>query len=239
MLPLILILLIWHLASLKYPDSLIPSPFQVMSRAYYLVISGRFLPHFLATLTRVSLGFTGAFTTALVFSIILSNFFQLKEVSSVITILNMIPSIIWIFIFIIVIGPFSSAIIASIYMNSLPRFINYFRSGINNFDQSLAKITQVYKIKGASKFLSVTLPQLWVVIFPSIRNEIANAWKVAIISEVFGVGTGIGYQIYYSFGIFSVRDVLAWATLFILFVLILEIVLIRPLEKWTFRWKNI
>ncbi len=231
--------LLWVLASERYTQFLIPSPAAVIGKAFRLISSGEFLRDFLLTTRRVAAGLGLAFILAVPAAVIYWRVSVLSlAIGTVLLVFNMIPSVLWIFMLTILLGPSESVIILSIFLNTFPRLVNYFISGLRNINTLYESVTKTYRISGALKIRHILLPQLWVVVFPSFRNEIANAWKVAVISEIFGVGNGIGYKIYYSFALFSLRDVLAWVSIFVGFIFLLELGILRPVERMTLRWKH-
>jgi NitT/TauT family transport system permease protein len=53
-----------------------------------------------------------------------------------------------------------------------------------------------------------------------------------------GRSTGVGYRIQYWYHLFNMERVLASAVLFMLVMLIIELVVVRNLEQYLFRWRR-
>src|SRR5919106_553771 len=66
----------------------------------------------------------------------------------------------------------------------------------------------------------------------------ANSWKLAALAETFVGYLGIGFQLEKAFQTFSVVTLFAWTFFFVLFVILVERVLITPLERRVFAWRD-
>ena len=77
----------------------------------------------------------------------------------------------------------------------------------------------------------VILPSLLPFIMAAIRVGFTIAWKVAVLTEVFGASSGIGYQLRYNFQLFSMRTMVAWALLFGAVMLVIEYGILVPAEN--------
>ena len=63
------------------------------------------------------------------------------------------------------------------------------------------------------------------------------AWKMAIISEMLGLSNGVGYMLMYWFHVLNMVQVFAWMLLFTAVMLLVEYVVITPLERASLRWR--
>jgi NitT/TauT family transport system permease protein len=96
---------------------------------------------------------------------------------------------------------------------------------------------RVYRVDRPRLIKRVIIPTLMPFIMAATRIGFTVAWKVAVLTEVFGASTGIGYQMRYQFGIFSVRGIVAWALLFGIVMLVIEYGCLIPLERYFNRWR--
>jgi NitT/TauT family transport system permease protein len=74
-------------------------------------------------------------------------------------------------------------------------------------------------------------------LFSAARASFAASWKLAALAETFGGTTGVGVQIRKAFQGFAVADMLAWMMFFVIFVVVVERLVLIPLERHAFRYR--
>jgi NitT/TauT family transport system permease protein len=70
------------------------------------------------------------------------------------------------------------------------------------------------------------------------RSGIALIWKIVLVVELLGRSNGIGYQISVFFQLFDIASILAYTLAFILVMLVVEIGLVGPMERYVTRWRK-
>jgi NitT/TauT family transport system permease protein len=138
---------------------------------------------------------------------------------------------------IMVLGIGLAAPVTAIALASLPFVAVNVREGVKSVDKQLLDMCSVYRIDRPRLIRRVIVPTLMPFIMAAVRIGFTVAWKVAVLTEVFGASTGIGYQMRYQFGIFSVRGIVAWALLFGIVRLVIEYGALIPLERYFDRWR--
>ncbi len=71
----------------------------------------------------------------------------------------------------------------------------------------------------------------------SARSGLSLVWKIVLIVELLGRPNGVGFEIGVAFQLFDVTRILAYALAFVLVMLAVETLLIRPLERHANRWR--
>ena len=84
----------------------------------------------------------------------------------------------------------------------------------------------------------VYLPQLMPYIFSAFRYAFGVTWKIVALAETFGLKFGIGYMFFFWFGQFNMEQVLAWITMFVVLMLLLEHGVFAVLERRAFAWRH-
>jgi NitT/TauT family transport system permease protein len=111
--------------------------------------------------------------------------------------------------------------------------------GLEGVDQHLLQMSAAYGRKPRAVLRHVLIPAIVPYVFAGVRLSFALAWKVEQLTEVFGSSKGVGFRIREAFQKFSVRGVLAWVLLFIVFMLIVERLILVRLERRLFRWRTV
>lgn len=111
--------------------------------------------------------------------------------------------------------------------------------GLNSADRELDQLSQIYRIGTWRHVRHVLAPYVAPYIFSSLRNAHALAWKVIVAVEIFGAAkAGFGAQFSYAWTYFLMVDVHLWLLVFMAVVLIAEYGVLRPAERFVFRWRD-
>ena len=60
---------------------------------------------------------------------------------------------------------------------------------------------------------------------------------MTVVAEMLGASKGVGYMLNYSFGLFSMKHVVAWVTIIVSVMLFIELVVIRFIEGRVLAWR--
>jgi NitT/TauT family transport system permease protein len=83
----------------------------------------------------------------------------------------------------------------------------------------------------------VYLPQLYPYLMAAARNGLSLVWKIVLVVELIGRSNGVGFQLGVHFQFFDIASILAYSGAFILVVLAVEAMVLRPLETSLTRWR--
>ncbi|NOR33004.1 MAG: ABC transporter permease, partial [Sulfitobacter sp.] len=70
------------------------------------------------------------------------------------------------------------------------------------------------------------------------RSGVAVIWKIVLVVEFLGRSSGVGFQIHLYFQLFDVAMVLVYALSFIGVMLVVEWLILQPLERHVSRWRR-
>jgi NitT/TauT family transport system permease protein len=110
--------------------------------------------------------------------------------------------------------------------------------GMKTLDPRLSEMARVFGVPRWIIFRRVILPQTVPFLFAAARFGLALTWKIMIFVELLGRSSGVGYRIQYWYQLFNMERVLASALPFIVLMLIIELVILRNMETYLFRWKR-
>jgi NitT/TauT family transport system permease protein len=115
--------------------------------------------------------------------------------------------------------------------------VNIFE-GAKAMDKSLNQMAVTFKAPRSLLIRKVYLPQLMPYIFSAFRYAFGVTWKIVALAETFGLKFGIGYMFFFWFGQFNMEQVLAWITMFVVLMLLLEHGVFAVLERRAFAWRH-
>jgi NitT/TauT family transport system permease protein len=84
----------------------------------------------------------------------------------------------------------------------------------------------------------IYLPQLMPYIFSAFRYAFGMTCKIVALAETFGLKFGIGYMFFFWFEQFNITQTLAWITMFVVLMLVLEYGVFARLESRVFVWRS-
>jgi len=111
-------------------------------------------------------------------------------------------------------------------------------AGVESVDRGLLAMSRSFHRKSGQTARSIVFPSIVPFLFASGRVSFANSWKLAALAETFGGRVGVGFQLEKAFQTFSVESLLAWMFYFVIFVISAERLLITPLERRVFAWRD-
>ena len=112
------------------------------------------------------------------------------------------------------------------------------RQGFKSLDSRLDDMVRVYRFGAIAQLRHVSIPHLVPFTLASVRNEYAHAWRVVVLAELFAVNSGIGWRFSQAYDRFLLVEVSLWLLTFIIVLLGTEYLVLRPLERWTLRWRG-
>jgi NitT/TauT family transport system permease protein len=125
-------------------------------------------------------------------------------------------------------GEFAAVLAVSI--NKFPIVVVNMREGAKAVDMDLLQVTQAFKVSPYRTFFKVYL-------LASARSGLALVWKIVLVVELLGRSDGVGFKLGIFFQFFDITSILAYSFAFILVVMIIELLVIAPLDRRLMEWR--
>ena len=242
-LPLIIALLTiyagWQVAAWVFPAYLIPSPRQVILRLVKELSRDAFRTTLARTFVRLALGFSLACMLGLVIGLVSGvwSFFG-RYSRAVISILQSVPPIAWVPLFIILLGFGDSPIILVILIAA---FFPMAVSVMNAVEQVDPVRIDVARLMGADKTQLITrvyAPEVIPAIMTGAQVGFGNAWRSLIAAEmVGGVNVGLGWFINFSGEVADMVGVLSGIFVIGFISALLDSYVLERMKRRLLRWK--
>ncbi|MBI4607629.1 MAG: ABC transporter permease [Candidatus Rokubacteria bacterium] len=232
-LPILGILVIWHILSRGVPDYILPSPFLVAQTFYRSVVSGEILIHLVMSMLRVFVGFGLAAIVGLAvgFFMAFSHFFR-SQVDYLIRMVQPIPGIAWLGVVIIWFGLGETAIITVIIITVLPVIVLTTYEGFRSVDPELMKAARTL---GARRqwhlFRYVTFPGALPHVMNGLHMGFGYGWRVLAAAEMIGATQGLGYWLNYNAIALRTEDVFVVLVFFAAAMIAFEEGVYRRVER--------
>lgn len=190
------ILILWESLSRigVFESYQLPAPTAVALKGIDLFQSGVLVPHIMATIIRVFIGFLlGTFVA--VFMSVLVGFWPLLEkiIDPTIQALRQIPSLAWVPLFILWMGIGESSKITMIAVGVFfPVYLNLL-SGIVSVDRKWLEVGQIFGLSKRYQITKIILPAILPAFFTGIRTGLGLGFMFVVASELMGASEGLGY----------------------------------------------
>ena len=238
-LSIVSLLVVWLVLAAMFPPSIVPGPVAVVKAMAENVASGTAFYHLYKTLLRVGLGLILTMVLGVGVGTVmgLSRKGELFLDSWVMVGLT-VPAIVNTIICLLWFGLNDRAAIVAIGTAAFPAVSISIWQGIKGIDTQLVSMGQAFHLSKSTIVRKIIFPQLLPHILASMRYALGICWKICTTVELIGMSSGVGYQLNYWFGLFSMTQVFAWTLLFLLVMFAIEYLLFKPVEKRLTRWRT-
>jgi NitT/TauT family transport system permease protein len=236
---LIALIAIWAIAAALLQSRLLPGPLMIGAAVLDDIRSGELPFQMACTLGRVA----GSFAIAMVLGAIAGYAMgRSKTVDRyadpwLVVLLNMPALVIIIFAY-IWIGLNETAAILAVAINKLPNVIVVMREGARALDPELDEVAKAYQFAWFWRIRHIVVPQLAPYLAASSRSGLSIVWKIVLVVELIGRPNGVGFVLGSAFSLFDMARILSYAISFIVLMLMIESLVVQPLERRANRWRR-
>ena len=235
---LILFLCVWQIASIWIDVDLLPSPTRVASSIHEHLFSGDLLSSVAITLARVGVSFFIAMAFGIAVGVLMGRNRNWDAALDGLLILSLnLPALVVIILCYLWFGLGEFAAVLAVSINKFPIVVVNMREGAKAVDMDLLQVTQAFKVSPYRTFFKVYLPQLYPYLLASARSGLALVWKIVLVVELLGRSDGVGFKLGVYFQFFDITSILAYSFAFILVVMIIELLMIAPLDRRLMEWR--
>jgi NitT/TauT family transport system permease protein len=217
----------------------LPSPGVVAIRMWELIVSGEVFSNFLNSFLKTMAGWVLAIVLGIPIGLLMGRYRYARAFfHDFIYILANVPLIVYAVVALIIFGISSTGPAFVVMLMVLPGVAINVAAGVESVDRGLLAMSRSFRRSSGQTARNVVVPSVVPFLFAGGRVSFANSWKLAALAETFGGSSGVGFELEKAFQIFSVADLLAWMFFFVIFVVLVERLLIAPLERRVFAWRD-
>lgn len=197
----VVMLAVWHFATVGKAASLIPPPYEVWLELRDLAFGGinddaysqTLHVHLLASISRVYGGFAMALIVALPLGMLIGRVPLVRQlIDPTIQILRPVPVTAWLPLAMIIFGLGPRSAIFLVFLGAFyPILVNTI-FGVRSVEPRLFEAAAMLGCSGSAQFFRVVLPAALPSIFTGMRLGLGFAWVVIVVGEMTGVQTGLG-----------------------------------------------
>jgi NitT/TauT family transport system permease protein len=228
-----------YAAAYMFEPIVLPAPTAVAERMWEMLEDGLVISNFAATLWKTLLGWWGALLVGIPIGALMGRFrYASAFFHDLMYILANTPLVLFAVMAIVVFGVSNTGPAVVVASHVLPIVALNVAAGVRSADAGLLGMSQAFGRSRGQVARRVVLPAVTPFLMSGARVSFAGSWKLAALTETFVGSSGVGYQIRRSFQVFSVLDAMAWMMFFVILIIALERLVLKPLEKRLFAWRD-
>ena len=223
----------WWFIAKDIPDFILPEPLEVLRALFQLAVTLESFQHIAISMFRV----TGALIFAAIVSISLAILSRTNYVftviieSNILIVLNSFPSIGWAILGVIWFSISDITVIFVEIMIIIPFCLINSIQGFRQVDKEIKEMGISFSRNRILTFFKIDLPLALPFIIAGIRISYGIAWKIAIVAELFGASSGLGWLLQQAQNNADSEKVLAICLLIVLLFSAIDFLLLKPIAN--------
>jgi NitT/TauT family transport system permease protein len=219
---------------------LMPPLSEIGSEMKRIVVDENALGHIGLTLERILLGCALAFLLSLAIGIPAGRNRWLEAFVRPGIVLGLtIPGLVWALLCVIWFGVNWKAPVVALALGVSPALTVNTIQGVRAVDYSLVEMAHVFKLSPTARLRHLWFPAMAPSLLSGLRTGLSLAWKVIVLVEIFGMSSGVGYELNQEFSSQNVAGVLAWTVIFGGVMGVIEYGVIQGIERRITRWRRV
>ncbi|WP_213989334.1 ABC transporter permease [Sodalis sp. dw_96] len=229
----------WWLASQRMPAFVLPGPDKTWQALMALWQGHRLFHDIGITFSRVLSGFLLATLVGTLLGLALgANRLLAQFFEPLLAVFNTVSSAIWAIFAIIWFGISDATTIFVVFMTAMPLILTNVWQGAQTVDAHYVELAHSFRMGRLQTLWKIYLPTIMPYFFSGARLAFGFGWRVSLVAETLGSSDGIGYRLRQAGDLVQTDQVFAWTLLLVALMLLLEGGLLKPLERYLFRWKQ-
>ena len=192
----VVLVLIWQAISMSdiWPSNIFPSPYEVGEDLAYMASDGSLFFGIGTTLMRLVIGLGIAIAGGIVLGIFMAKVETVNQtIGSLVLGLQSIPSIAWVPLALLWVGPYDGGIIFVTVIGAMFAVTINTYTGVKNIDPHYVEAARNMGAKGTQLITSVLIPAAFPYMISGVKQGWAFAWRGVIGAEILFSFLGLGF----------------------------------------------
>lgn len=223
----------WWWFSTQAGPAVLPSPQAVLNRLFDIATTPSLSWHVLITSLRVLASVVLALALGFLLALLAHSVPWLAGIvmDRILVVLNGMPSVGWAILAVIWFRVSDYTVIFVQVMILLPFSLINFAEGLRNLDREVIEMAESFARRRTTTVLKVVIPMLMPYGIAALRVSYGVCWKIALISELFGAQSGLGYLMLQAQAVGDVTTVVATCVVIVILFTLGEACIINPIAR--------
>lgn len=203
------------------------------------VVTGQFWEHFLVTIQRFSIGLLVGFVVGVILGLAIGSILFVRGLlNDVMLVFLALPAFIWAFLTIMWFGLGWAAPVYTVILSAIPFVAVNVAQGVRSVSPELHDMSDAFGVTRERRIRHLMLPAISGYLFTGLRFAVIIGWNAVLLAEWFGATNGVGWRSRFWYDAARYRGFLGWVIIFIGFIFLLDGLVMRPLQRRAFRWRD-
>ncbi|TCT06763.1 ABC transporter permease [Aquabacter spiritensis] len=236
-LDLVLIAVVWQVSTYFLPPIVAPGLSAIGRALLDIFIEPDLRIHLIYTSLRVLVSLLGAFIIGTAVGLMMggSDWFR-DYMRPLLNLMQGIPALSWIVFAVIWFTEVEVRIAFIILMVTIPTFALQVDSAVRGVNLDFIQLAQAFRASRMQRYAMVLLPAIVPAIISVWSVNLGNAIRVAVVAELIGATTGVGFQLLNAQAVLDMAAAIAW-TLSLVLVLFFYQGIIMMIERRLLAWR--
>ena len=223
----------WWFVAKDLPDFVLPTPNEVLMSLITLVTDSNTVGHVFISMSRVLAAVSIAALISVLFATLsrLNVFFNTIIENNILVVLNSFPSVGWAILGVIWFSISNGTVIFIEIMIITPFCLINCLQGFRQMDRELLEMGKSFSRNVFRNFVKLYIPLAVPFIIAGVRMSYGIAWKIAIVAELFGASSGLGWLLQQAQNQSDAQRVLAVCILIVILFSIVDGLVLRPVAS--------
>jgi NitT/TauT family transport system permease protein len=229
----IVVVLMWWLASRHLPDFVLPSPWETAKSFGRFFIDPSLMFAVAATTGRVVFSVIAATVIGIGLAMLPYYLPSTRDIvrARVLPLLNAMPSLGWALLAVIWFGVTDASVVFAQTAILVPFCFFNVSQGIDEIDAELLEMARSFTRTPVLVFRKVIIPAVAPYVIAAARLAYGVSWKIALIAELFGSESGLGYVMYQAQIVTDPATVIATCLMIVMLFILGDALVLRPLYR--------
>lgn len=236
----VLLVIIWQGISMSdiWPNNIFPSPYEVGEDLVYMAADGSLFFGIGITLMRLIIGLSIAIVGGVVLGIFMAKIETVNQtIGSLVLGLQSIPSIAWVPLALLWVGPYDGGIIFVTVIGAMFAVTINTYTGVKNIDPHYIEAARNMGAKGTQLITNVLIPAAFPYMITGFKQGWAFAWRGVIGAELLFSFLGVGFLLNVGRQLHDVSQVIAIMLVIMLIGMVVDGLIFKKIEnKVMSRW---
>ncbi|HUT05153.1 MAG TPA: ABC transporter permease [Nitrosopumilaceae archaeon] len=236
----VLLVIIWQVISMSdiWPNNIFPSPYEVGEDLVYMAADGSLFFGIGTTLMRLIIGLSIAIVGGVVLGIFMAKIETVNQtIGSLVLGLQSIPSIAWVPLALLWVGPYDGGIIFVTVIGAMFAVTINTYTGVKNIDPHYIEAARNMGAKGTQLITNVLIPAAFPYMITGFKQGWAFAWRGVIGAELLFSFLGVGFLLNVGRQLHDVSQVIAIMLVIMLIGMVVDGLIFKKIEnKVMSRW---
>lgn len=229
----------WYVAARGTPEYILPSPIDVGWLTGRLLVDPDLARHTYTSLLRIVVAVGAALALGTAFAL-LPRYLPLSRTlvtGRILPFLNAFPTLGWAMMALFWFGIGTRSVVFVEVAILLPFCMINVATGLNNLDGELLEMGRSFTRHRWRLLRRVVLPMLTPYLLAAARISFGVGWKIALVAELFGATSGLGYLLNYARTRFDSPMIFATIATIIVVAVAVDRLVLAPLERRLLRYQ--